>query len=214
MARSNRRRTIEFTSATRTFGRMYDARIVESSFDADGLASWTIAETVYGFDVNGGTPVRGDLFPSRLIRTNGLVNGRKVYGIDECCLEPEDYLESPCWPGYEVPASFTVRMTGITSYIPTAPDTVDIVMYPETNLGYWTGGFANWFVIEDGSMFGWLHRLILPCCGEEPGVWGALLYSLKETSDGYIGQSEGCAPFGGSLTFEAEAGIPGIRVYL
>lgn len=109
MARSNRRRTIEFTSAAATYGRMRDARVVESSFDADGLSSWSIAETVYGFDVNGGRPEEGLLYPSRLVRTNGLVNGRRVYGIDECCLPNDDQMLLGC-PDIYGPVELKIRL--------------------------------------------------------------------------------------------------------
>lgn len=88
---------------------MRDARIVESSFDADGLASWAVAETVYGFDVNGGRPERELLYPSRLVRTNGLVNGRRVYGIDECCLPSDDQMQIGC-PDVSGPVELKIRL--------------------------------------------------------------------------------------------------------
>lgn len=79
--------TIEYLSRKRSVGKLYPARrMIEGVEATTGLVEWSLSEEIYAFDINGKRPRLEQLEFARKARAVGLVNGRKVWMTDNCCL--------------------------------------------------------------------------------------------------------------------------------
>jgi hypothetical protein len=84
--RNNLDATIEVLSSTVEIGELYPARRMHESIDTEtGLVQWSEGEACLCFDINGVIPESDRLYLAWKARQRGLVNGKKVWMLEDCC---------------------------------------------------------------------------------------------------------------------------------